>query len=277
VKEFTYKISTGWFSTRTYFVSVPDSYNGTATPAIINLHGGGGNVKQYKDQTDMDTAAEAHGFISIWCDGSAPAFFLPDNKTWNADTCCGYALSKNIDDVGFLAKVITDVKKRFKISKIFMSGFSNGAMMAYKFAVSKPTMVDGIAPVSGELGIIPTALMTSPVPIIHIHGLQDTNCPFDGGVGAGSIIPCYHNPVLNCIDYFVKSNKCSPYGFTTTTDDYIKYSFNSIPGGKEIVQLYVLPNGGHQWPGGNYVPAGSGEVVKTVDACNIILDFFRGL
>lgn len=110
--------------TRTYKVHVPPSYNEKVpTPAVLYLHGGGGSLRAaYKD--GMDKASDKFGFILVVPAGTGP---VPDRLlTWNGgewktdrktEKCCGYAAEHNSDDVGFISKVIDEVKGRFTVDK----------------------------------------------------------------------------------------------------------------------------------------------------------------
>lgn len=47
---------------RTYGLHIPESYNKNATPLVIYLHGGGGNIDSaYKDE--IDKMSDKYGFI----------------------------------------------------------------------------------------------------------------------------------------------------------------------------------------------------------------------
>jgi polyhydroxybutyrate depolymerase len=58
-------------------------------------------------------------------------------RTWNAGTCCDYAVEKQIDDVKFISNLIDDLLKKYprlSTKKIYATGMSNGAMMCYRLA-----------------------------------------------------------------------------------------------------------------------------------------------
>jgi len=47
---------------------------------------------------------------------------------WNAGQCCGLPVTRHIDDVGFLLKVISDVAARTPVDlrRVYVTGISNG-------------------------------------------------------------------------------------------------------------------------------------------------------
>ena len=88
------------------------------------------------------------------------------------------------------------------------------------------------------------------------------------------------------VDFFVKTNKCSPAAPPTriadgamdgTTIDISTYS-----GGKADVVFYQINGGGHTWPGGNAQPERVGEIelgktTHNISATQIIWNFFKKL
>ncbi len=70
--------------------------------------------------------------------------------------------------------------------RVYLTGMSNGAMMAYRVALERPERVAAIAPVAGAMALDPD-LVRVPVPVLHMHGTDDRHAPFEGGVGSASI------------------------------------------------------------------------------------------
>lgn len=56
-------------------------------------------------------------------------------------------------------------------------GFSNGGMMAYRFACARPDLVDTVGVLSGTLEVPRCA---GPIRALHLHGDRDTAVPFEG-------------------------------------------------------------------------------------------------
>jgi hypothetical protein len=70
-------------------------------------------------------------------------------NSWNAKYCCGHALQKGLDDVGFFSRIIEDLAQDFSFvsEKItYAMGFSNGGYMAAYSA----KLFRAVAPVAGH-------------------------------------------------------------------------------------------------------------------------------
>jgi len=67
-------------------------------------------------------------------------------------------------------------------NRVYATGFSNGAMMAYEIALRKSHIFAAVAPVEGSVHVsyyktIEETNTTKPISILDIHGLQDTTIP----------------------------------------------------------------------------------------------------
>jgi polyhydroxybutyrate depolymerase len=71
---------------------------------------------------------------------------------WNSGDCCGSAQWNGVDDVGFLLAVLDDVSERTTVdaTRVYATGLSNGAMMAYRLAAEASDRIAAIAPVAGS-------------------------------------------------------------------------------------------------------------------------------
>jgi polyhydroxybutyrate depolymerase len=136
--------------------------------ALIVLHGWRNTWHQVASQTGFSALADQRGFLVAYPEGY--------EKSWNAGVCCGEARRRGLDDIGFLTRVIANLKRR-GVERIAMVGFSNGGMMAYAFACARPDLVQRVGVMSGSLQV-PTC--PAPIQVLHIHGLADDVVPFQG-------------------------------------------------------------------------------------------------
>jgi polyhydroxybutyrate depolymerase len=84
-----------------YKIDLPASYDPKESyPLVFVFHGGGGNAKNIEDTTNFTKKADDEKFIVVYPYGTGKLKKLL--LTWNCGFCCGYALEKNIDDVGFI-------------------------------------------------------------------------------------------------------------------------------------------------------------------------------
>ncbi|NQV85548.1 MAG: hypothetical protein HQ492_00525 [Woeseiaceae bacterium] len=126
----------------------------------------------------FETLGASNGFIVAWPMGIG--------NTWNAGgVCCGAALSDNIDDVGFLRKMVDEVSRNHAvdITKIYVTGLSNGCAMTQRFAAEASDIVAAAACMSLHL-LVPPADDYTPVPMMVLYGTNDRDIyePSDGNI-----------------------------------------------------------------------------------------------
>ena len=159
---------------------------------VVALHGGGlGSPEQHERMTGWSALADKdRGFVVVYPEGL--------KATWNAGNgALGYAGRAGVDDVGFLSSMLLDVARRYAIDdrRVYVSGFSNGAMMAHRYAAEEPGLVAAIAGVAGGFSAIPTDGCPNPPAVRIVHGYEDTHVPFAGGVGPKALDPYDHIPI----------------------------------------------------------------------------------
>lgn len=235
---------------RSYKLFVPDGAPKGPLPLMIVMHGGLGNSDETERTTGMNRVAQSNQFLVVYPNGTG-ARLMPNRRTWNAGKCCGKAVERKVDDVGFIHAMLGDVASHHEIdrSRIYATGISNGAMMAYRLACELPGDIAAIVPVSGTLAInnCPGA---KDIPVLHIHGSKDSNVPFQGGMGENAIAGVAHRSVPDTLKMIASSHGCGsgsnekalPDGSELTTWDCK---------GKAALQLRLVPNGEHVWPGGD--------------------------
>jgi len=104
---------------RSFKVVLPEKkHSQQKYPLIIVLHGGGGNAKNAEKMSGMSESAAREGFIVVYPNGTG--FFSERLLTWNSGNCCGYALDKKTDDVGFIRTVISRMKSTQRTPRGFM-------------------------------------------------------------------------------------------------------------------------------------------------------------
>jgi polyhydroxybutyrate depolymerase len=162
---------------RTFLLHVPASFNGsTAVPLVIDMHGFTSTASAQRSVSGFRAVSDQQGFIIAWPQGA--------NNSWNAFGCCGTALSRNRDDVGFIRAVVANIIQRGKIdqSRIYATGLSNGGSMSHKLACQAADLFAATAPVSFTLNVTATTCRPSrPISVTHFHGLNDTTVRFNGG------------------------------------------------------------------------------------------------
>lgn len=241
---------------RTYRVHVPKRYN-PATPAALLLafHGGGGDMDYMATDSyyGLISKSEAEGFVVVFPNGYSQ-FRSGKFATWNAGTCCASARDQNIDDVGFVRKMISNLTGQLNINRkqIFATGMSNGGMMAYRLGCEMPETFKAIAAIAGTDNTR-HCTPAAPISVLHIHAVNDERVLFNGGAGqafrAESKVT-HFTSVPDTIAKWRSQNKChaTPQRVLETPGAYCeKYAQCQ---GNTALQLCVTEAGGHSWPGG---------------------------
>jgi polyhydroxybutyrate depolymerase len=274
---------------RSYLVHVPpQATSGRPLPLVLSFHGGGSNAEVMRSYTRMDAAADRDGYVVVYPNGSSG--FQGRFLTWNAGSCCGPAAALQIDDVGFALAVIDDIAARTRIdnARIYATGLSNGSMMAYRLAAEASHRIAAVAGVAGAMSLTRFAPQR-PVPVMHIHSLQDHIARFDGGFGLPTNVAdtrMFHTPVEDMLRKWLDHNGCpvkpaaleTSQGASGTLDEshsVIRRVHRPCREGAEVV-LLQLGGAGHVWPGGvrDYVPQLLGTGTAVIDANTEIWRFF---
>ena len=246
---------------RTYRLYVPAGLAPGPAPLVVMLHGGFGSAKQAQESYGWDAEADRAGFMVAYPDGAGRAWSVGGG-------CCGESGRTGVDDLAVIEAMLEQVGRRVPVDarRVFATGMSNGAMMAYRLACDTDRFV-AIAPVAGTLmGDCPDPAPTS---VLHIHGLADENVPYDGSPGSG-FAAIDGAPVADVIDRFGQVAGCDPPSRTTVGP--VTRSAATCPDGR-AVELITIAGGGHAWPGAS-ARRPSSDRPSGVDATATIWHFF---
>jgi polyhydroxybutyrate depolymerase len=168
---------------RRYLVDVPPAAATGAGPfaVVLAFHGGGGNASQFRNSNGLLDLSRREGFVLVHPDGTGRLRL----HTWNAGSCCGSSADEQVDDVGFVEALLDSLALRVAIDadKVYATGHSNGGMMSYRLAEDIPERLAAIAPVGGARLNRPGGGAGVPVPILHVHSVDDPRALYAGGVG----------------------------------------------------------------------------------------------
>ncbi len=241
---------------RRFILHLPKSYGGKEVPLIIFLHGAGGNSEVSQSFTNFNQVSNDNGFIVAYPQG----FFekSPNSFVWAAARGLP-ADSAGIDDVGFIDKLVTNLKGQYKINakKIYLCGFSNGGFLTQRIAFEKNQQFAAF----GSLG----ATMSQnkygsgdpgrAIPMMFVLGSSDPLVPYNGGIaGASTTLPIVG--IEKAVSFWVTNNNCQTTipsidlpnksmddNSTVTLYEYTNGNCNSK------VIFYKINGGGHTWPG----------------------------
>jgi polyhydroxybutyrate depolymerase len=284
---------------RDYRLHVPPAAaTGQPLPLILNLAGATQNGQLEELQTGMDTTSDQSGYLVAYPDGTRISKVLtPDPVAkqaqygWNAGACCGLPVTKKINDVGFLLKVISDIASRTPVNlrRVYATGISNGGMMAYALASEASTHFAAVSSISGQVELLSIHPKRA-VPTMEFHSLNDPIAKWNGVPNKN---PALRYTVMEGIDKWVKADGCSatPHDGTTIVgasgtisagETATPVTYTHCRSGSEVA-LWRFTGSGHVWPGSTlntgppstWILAGVGKGIVLVDANTAMWDFFQ--
>ena len=213
-------------------------------PVLILLHGFHEAPTHLPAVTGVAAAAGRDGFEVVAPEGIA--------LSWDAGSCCGPAEVHGVDDVGFLTALVAELVQSGDAdpSRIYVAGFSNGAMMAFAFACARPDLLAGVMVVEGALtascpgGRAPTNLLVTHQtgdPVVRLEGTRSPSAV----LSARGPFPS----VLDGLARWSAASGCgSPDGFRPpAVAGTVARMQLSCPLGR-VAELVVLAGGTHDWP-----------------------------
>jgi polyhydroxybutyrate depolymerase len=241
------------FNNRSYRLHIPSSYSGETMPLVIALHGRGMPAWLMELNSGWSRKADKEHFIVAYPNGVKD--IDGGQQSFNAGFCCGSAMEEGHDDVGFVKAVIADVENQYSVDpkRIYVTGFSNGAMLAYKFAEEETDMVAAVGIVSGALsledGSASLAVPKTVVPIIMMHGKNDETIPYGGGHGKNNDIS--FSSFKDAVVFWVNNNKCEliPKKDLLNGVVFSKEVYTNCQKDADVVAI-TINDGTHAWFGG---------------------------
>jgi len=159
---------------RSYQLHAPATLGSQPAALVVVLHGYTETASIIQLQSNFDDLAGARRYVMVYPQGVS--------NSWNGGgTCCGTAAGQNVDDVGFLRRVISDVSAEYCIDpkRVHVTGMSNGGFMAHRVACELSDVVASAASCAGQLQRSPCTPGRK-VPIVQMHGTSDPIVPYNG-------------------------------------------------------------------------------------------------
>ncbi|MCP4200755.1 MAG: hypothetical protein GY769_02320 [bacterium] len=251
---------------------IPDSHEaGELVPLVVMLHGYTATPDAVEHWLKLRPLADEFGFLLLQPQGTIDPEGYP---FWNAGRVCCNWYGSQVDDVGYLERLVDEVESRCSVdpSKIYWLGHSNGAYMAYRMACERADIVTGLAGIAGVTAYDPAECDPfKPVHVLHIHGTADDFWAYDGGVWSGNGEP--YPGALRTTELWARYNGCSlraeesaarldlevriPGTETTVT----RYPESCRPGGS--VELWSVEGADHT---PQFVPGFSRRVIESLFA-----------
>jgi polyhydroxybutyrate depolymerase len=264
---------------REYLLFAPGRH---VAPLVMFLHGAGATAEWADDETGWSLLAEREGFALALPEGlrpdlSSPPKFLTNPPRWNDgshDVLDSHLLP---DDVAFLTAVIDDIRGRTGIdhSRVFVSGFSNGAGMAFRFAAERADLLAAIAPIAGHCWVA-APQPVRPLPTLYLVGSVDPLIPLRGGEVRS---PWQHRyvhrpPVADALERWARAMGCESVPRRESEAAGVRVD---IYPGPVLFRSVTIDGLGHHWPGGKgrLNPRIAGPPSDRVNGTELVWEFFK--
>lgn len=237
---------------RHYLLVRPEGRSPSAL--VVALHGMGATAAWADDEANWSVDFPRLGFALAIPDAlspnrAKPPKFLTNPPRW-------HDRGEADDDVVFLAAVIVDAAQRTGLEpRACVTGFSNGAGMAFRLATERADLVTALAPVAGHCWV-EDPKPSRPIPTLYMIGTADPLVPLEGGPVKA---PWHERPVLR----------------PTVAETLTKWA--TAIGDPVLLQVQFLEGHGHHWPGGKgqFSERIGGPNSAKVNANEVIGEFFR--
>ncbi|MBK6485670.1 MAG: polyhydroxybutyrate depolymerase [Gemmatimonadetes bacterium] len=265
--------------TRRYVVRAPRGADrsGQPLPVVFVLHGGGGDAANAERMTGFTRLVQREQVIVVYPEGTSARARIP-TLTWNAGHCCGYAMERRIDDVGFISALLDTLAVRYRVdpARVYATGMSNGAMMSHRLGRELSHRIAAIAPVVGAV-FGDEALPPQPVSALMINGLLDASVPAAGGPPGGRFkgewdgTPTMPNVAQGT--FWARAGGCAAEPRRDQRGTLMYWRWD-CPSGR-AVELYQVEDNGHAWPGGTSGSRLGDKPSTSMDATAVIWAFFK--
>jgi polyhydroxybutyrate depolymerase len=264
---------------REYVLSVPKSRR--PLPTVIALHGSLLNAQIMIMSMGLEPLVDREGLAAVypnavlgqWNDGR------PAAAKW---------AGRRVDDVAFMRRLVAHLVHTgvSDPQRVYVTGFSNGGMMALRLMCEAPELIAAAAPISATLAadFAGGCKPARPTPMLLMNGTADPLVPYGGGevaFGGGRVLS------TNATIRFVrKTNGCADGVTLNRLPDVdrndgsrvIIASWTNCTSAAPVV-LYRIEGGGHRIPsrdeGVPVVDILLGRLNRDFDAAEAIWSFFK--
>jgi polyhydroxybutyrate depolymerase len=272
-------------SKRRYVLYRPDEVikSGRLAPLVIMLDGRGGTPWTAMKITSWNAKADRENFIVVYPEATrvnpkGALHFLTNPQMWNAGPGFSDTERPDVDDAAFLRLMLDDVPRKARVdeTRIYMTGFSNGAAMTYQFALAHPEKMAAIAPVAGHL-LLRGQTLDEPIPLMAFFGRLDPLSPYDGGEvelpwGIREVRPA----AVESIRSWAQLCGYNPDDGQLEEEPGMSRLRFGETGARNEIHFITVDDLGHVWPGGHRLLPEQllGKTSDRISANDEIWDFF---
>jgi polyhydroxybutyrate depolymerase len=233
------------------------------TALVFILHGGGGAGTGVADEGAhplwfFRKLADTEKFVAVYPEGSSDA---QGSAGWN-DCRADDKTGASGDDITFLKALVDKLSNEFQMpaARIFVTGTSNGAVMAYRYAFTYANSFRALAISAGNLPAIPeggacTSGPAGAIPIMIAYGTADPAMPVAGGCVANLGGQCNRGTVISqqaTVNFWLEKNGLLGAQPTVSTFDSNKNDAGDVTkhvyGLANPIVLYWMNQAGHSVP-----------------------------
>jgi polyhydroxybutyrate depolymerase len=243
---------------RSYDVVLPSNV-GSPAPVLIALHGYTMSSADMAAMTGWSALAELEGVVVVYPRGAGAV------AGWNAGGCCG--LDSERRDVELIDALLDTLEAAACIdtARVYVAGFSNGGMLAYRLACERSERFAAVASVAGSLAVpFGDCTPSRALPLLHVHGTADAVVPYRGGRAAALLQGPLGGPgptfpsVEALVERISTLNGCTSAATTLLESGAALCTERAQCASGAPVELCTLIGGAHVWPGDARVPALAG-------------------
>ncbi len=231
-------------------------------PVVVDLHGHAEGAIRHAGSTRFGDLGLREGFVTVTPQGSGMV------ARWD--------IGAGSPDARFLLDLLDAVAGRADVDadRIYVTGMSNGGVMATALATWRPADIAGIGAVAG-IWNAPTTASAGAVPAVIVHGTGDRVVRWDGGIESAQT-RIDTPPVEATVTAYALCNGCTlPPAVDSLAPDVERWSYRRrAPAVGGAVDFLRVIGGGHTWPGAAPVNADRWGRTSSFDATAAIWRFF---
>lgn len=253
---------------RQFLMIVPSSYNPPNNSTLMFcFHGGTQTIQSFVynqidsinggGREELFQKADSMGMILIFPQAlvnNTAGYTLWNDKDLYPQTTSPY------DDIGFVLHMIDTITQSLSVdtSRIYISGFSNGADFTQFLAGQIPCTFAAAAAIAGrtanQASQVDTTLVfnlpaSTPIAVMIVRGKQDSSVPYFGGLNNNGTNT---SSVFQDLQYWLNSNFCNQNSFTSfNIGDTVETRTYNNCSGQTQVKVVSVKYMGHHWPDAN--------------------------
>ena len=273
---------------RHFYLHNAESAAAAPVPLVVSLHGYRGTDQALAERDELSQiaweplsrvadrerfiVAYPHAWLGRWSSSEGlENITLEDGRT--------------VDDVGFVFGMIERLVDEGLVDpeRVYLTGFSDGAIMSYKLPCTAEAPFAAAAPAAGTMyqKHRDTCAATVPIPLLAIAGTNDRSVPYDGWLfptGREISIP-------ETMEHFRLLHACTGqktdllYDRDAEDNSRVREVVWTGCGTPNAVKLLRVEGGGHNWPSLEPIPAAwrgwSGTHNRDIESAEEIWAFLR--